>query len=339
MPFVRFAVVALVGLLIGVVAQPLGAAAAPANDDFPGTLIPAAPFQDSTDTTGATTEQDEPFPDCNGYMESTVWWQFTPTETAAYALTIATDGSWGPLFAVWGPSSFPGGGLSEIVCGGYPLFPGDPIPPQTEAHTAFQGDAGKTYYVQVGGFSFFSPDIKGSGPVTVSLEQAVAPPNDAFADATPVTLPFSDTQDITGATIEQGEAEATCLASFGGYPIDLELGSTIWYSYTAQDSGVVAVEASSMAAFPEVAIWTGAPGNLSEVTCGSPVGFAAEAGQTYYIQAGSLGIAGGEVPSADVRVDIQSVTPPGCPGATQQWSDETGDTFTYDEFGNDGIPA
>jgi hypothetical protein len=69
------------------------------------------------------------------------------------------------------------------------------------------------------------------------------------------------------------------------------------------------------------------------------VGFAAEAGQTYYIQAGSLGIAGGEVPSADVRVDIQSVTPPACPGATQQWSDETGDTFTYDEFGNDGIPA
>ena len=112
--------------------------------------------------------------------------------------------------------------------------------------------------------------------------QFVAPPNDNFGNATVIAaLPFSDSVDITDATIEAGERAPSCA-------FDTSSRKTVWYAFTPPATGQLSI--SINAPFSTVvAVDTGtALVGLAEVICQSPFGgistFTAQAGTTYYFQ-------------------------------------------------------
>jgi PKD repeat protein len=112
------------------------------------------------------------------------------------------------------------------------------------------------------------------------VQEVPPPPNDAFANATPITtLPFSNTVDhLIAATTEPGEP----MPCAGG-----AMQSTVWWVFTATTTG------SRLASLvgplsPALAVYTGSSlNNLSIVSCGSGdrVTFRAGAGTTYYVRA------------------------------------------------------
>src|SRR5262245_30203036 len=65
--------------------------------------------------------------------------------------------------------------------------------------------------------------------------------NDNFADAVAIPgLPFQQTADTTGSTLEPGEPVGSCR----------EIGGSVWYSFTATSTGSVTARASTGAILP-----------------------------------------------------------------------------------------
>ncbi|MEU1843006.1 PKD domain-containing protein [Micromonospora sediminicola] len=110
---------------------------------------------------------------------------------------------------------------------------------------------------------------------------ADAPANDNLTGALPVgALPFVDGQDLSAATVQEGEP-SSCF----------EAGRTVWYSYTPAADQLVT--AGTGPDYLGVAVYTGdSLGTLAEVTCrptygGTPVTFRARAGTTYLLRIGA----------------------------------------------------
>lgn len=122
---------------------------APPNDDFANAkAIGSTPFSDSVDLTAATGQPSEPT-NCQGSPSpATVWYAFTPSESASYALHTS---GFGALAAYTGDSL---SSLTEVACTYGPMY--------------FHADAGTTYYLQVA-----SPSGP-AGPVRLTLDVAPA---------------------------------------------------------------------------------------------------------------------------------------------------------------------
>jgi hypothetical protein len=133
----------LLVILIGVAAAlTLGAqpapAAPPANDDFDNAiLIRTLPFEDTKDTTEATTASDDP--DCAGRAH-TVWYRFTPTADASIVAHTAGSDYDTTLSAYTGTR----GSLDQIACND------DAIGLQSRIQ--LDVTAGTTYHFMVGSF-------------------------------------------------------------------------------------------------------------------------------------------------------------------------------------------
>jgi PKD repeat protein len=121
----------------------------PANDDFTNaTPIPALPFTDTIDAPTATLEPGEPQSGCPA-SSGTVWYAFTPTDTA----TITVNASTATTVAAYRGSSLTN--LSLVSC-------------QYLGPLTFRVTAGQTYYFQVGN----SDDAR---PTVFSLDVALPP--------------------------------------------------------------------------------------------------------------------------------------------------------------------
>jgi hypothetical protein len=316
--------------------------ATPANDDFPGTAITAVPFQQTIDTTGASLQNDEPSPDCLAF-ENTVWWSFASSETAIYVLDVKDIGGFVPGVVVWASSTFPGGGLAEQACANYSADEGNG--PHTTV--AFQGTANKTYYFQIGGVAF---GLGGppNGTADVLLTKTNPPVNDDIANAIHFDhLPAAVHLDVSGATTEVSEPIPGCLMQT---EFHVKVIGSAWYQLTPDRSGVVVVDTQNVlgvGAVPvipgiaAVAAWTGSPGNLSLVACGSPAGFHVTAGETYYIEVANLSIDGigyvGNGPGL-VNLTIEALDVPDCTGAQQDFFDPANDVIQQFPFPSTGPP-
>ena len=256
----RFVVAATITPALVSVAAPT-AFAQPTNDNFvDATVISTLPFSTSVDLGGATTEPDEPLL-CGA--QQTVWYALTPTSDAVVRAEAAGSNFFDTNLSIY-QADGPGlGGLTWLGCGSF----GSPV--------VFDAHAGTTYYIQGG--SIYSQ----GGTLGVRLEVVPPPPNDDFANAIPYAGPFSDTQDITGATTQANEPPSSCL---GG------LTNTIWYSFTPTMSGPISADTESGFS-ADVAVYTGTSlETLTELGCslyGGFFNFHADAGTTYYFQAGS----------------------------------------------------
>lgn len=132
---------------------------------------------------------------------------------------------------------------------------------------------------------------------------AAAPPrNDDFSRATVISgVPFSDSVDITRATTESGEPQPCAFSP-----------QTVWYSFTPSANIVIKADTAGSTISANLNIYQAVGsgfGGLSFLTCsafsnGSAI-FSAQAGVTYYLQAGST--VGG---SGKIQVNLQSTPPP-----------------------------
>ncbi|MEO8607220.1 MAG: leucine-rich repeat domain-containing protein [Chloroflexota bacterium] len=120
---------------------------------------------------------------------------------------------------------------------------------------------------------------------------ATPPVNDNFADAIAIDtgfVPFSDTQNVLGASLESGEPVAMC----GGSPAL----RSVWYKYTALDNNILSLNTTGSDYDTVLSVWTGAGlGALVSAGCNDNVSpFTTSAltlttnpGTTYYIRVSS----------------------------------------------------
>lgn len=251
------AVLALVSVML--IPPQLALAAAPLNDNLASaTSISSLPFNDVVDNTEATTEPGEP--QFCLFSPKTLWYSFTPTADAVLRADLAGSSFADSVITVY-QSSGPGfGGLSALRCASF------------GGSVTFSAQAGTTYLLQAGsGF--------GGGTLHLNLQAVPPPPNDDFANATPIQgLPFDETVDATAATVEPGEPhDSTCI----GTP-----SATAWYAITPSTSGsLTAIMGNNLSS---LAVYTGnSLSSLASVACrnfGQPLTFHVDAGVTYHFQ-------------------------------------------------------
>ena len=123
----------------------------------------------------------------------------------------------------------------------------------------------------------------GLGSVVFNLVQNDRPVNDNFADALEIlSLPFSATTDVTAATLEPNELQACILKD-----------RTIWYRFMPAETKKIRVNVMG-GVTAGVNIYRALDSGISNIQfigcagSGSPTEFIAEAGQTYYLQAGTI---------------------------------------------------
>src|SRR6266567_8035156 len=112
--------------------------------------------------------------------------------------------------------------------------------------------------------------------------QLVAPSNDNFANATVIAaVPFSDSVDITDATMATGEQAPSCALGSSS-------GKTVWYTFTPVATGLLSITINAPFSTVVAVDTSVSPGGLGEVICRSPFGgsstFQAQAGTTYHFQ-------------------------------------------------------
>ena len=151
-------------------------------------------------------------------------------------------------------------------------------------------------------------------PVLLSASPASAAPpsNDLIAGAVPVAPGFSATVDTTEATTD---AEDAAVNQNCGAPAT---DASVWYSYTPRSDETIIVDVSNSTYSAGVIVASGAPGNLSLVSCGpGSVAASLTAGTPYFILAfddqwdgggngGTLNLSvtlGPPAPKVDVIVD------------------------------------
>lgn len=275
MPSWRSAAVAAV-VLMGVLVPGVAHAAPPSNDDFDTpTVINALPYVTEQDTTAATKVFDDPY-DCTGYVASgSVWFSYTATEDGL--LRLKTEGSGQDLVVT--TLTGPRHELRHVdwYTNGCSRSRAKPV--------TFRATAGQTYHFMVTG-----QNVTG-GALKLALDRIAPLANDDFANAQPVTLPFSAPKpDFSLASPQDTEPYASACYSSEGLP-------SVWYSYTpAQNQSVVVQVKSSSGGGPVISVFEGAA--LSELELRKCTGTSAyngkavglTGGKTYFFQlAGSAG--------------------------------------------------
>ncbi|MGB8214463.1 MAG: cohesin domain-containing protein [Anaerolineales bacterium] len=124
-----------------------------------------------------------------------------------------------------------------------------------------------------------------------------APLNDAFASALKIlSVPYTNSEDTTGATTAPDDPVLPC-----GYGQE---NNSVWYRYTAANSGVLTVDTFGSNYDTLLGIWTGnAPSSLTSAGCNddasgtlqSQLQIAILAGQTYQIEIASYYPGGGQL--------------------------------------------
>jgi PKD repeat protein len=147
--------------------------------------------------------------------------------------------------------------------------------------------------------------VTGLGLVQAGTALAATLPNDNFANATPISaLPFSDSGDLNGTTVEPGEPRG-CGA--GG-------AQTIWYEFTPAADVVVNGDLNGSDSGVGVNFYASSGSGLSGLSilgCDSPgqsFHLVAQAGATYYFQVGD---AFGQTGTANFQFHLQQIPPPG----------------------------
>ena len=259
--------------MTGSIALALNKSPQPANDDFANAavLTEYANEQAAVQQTnaGASKETGEPnhAGDAGGHS---VWWSWTAPRSGLVYF-YACGPAVGTVLAVYTGDSV--GALSEVASAPADIHCGSDL--------RFRASAGQTYHIAVDGAG-------GAIGGFYLQKSTLAPPNDEFENATPLSGLSAEASGVSGATSEPGEPNHAGNAA----------GRSAWWRWTAPANGPVQVDTcGSFAEYSNfdtvLAVYTGGAVNaLSEVasnddlaSCAprSGVAFTASAGQTYRI--------------------------------------------------------
>jgi PKD repeat protein len=128
----------------------------PSNDNFADALLlDTLPTTINLDTTAASVETDEPAPSCVQTAYKTLWYAFTPSETANISAMVFNQ-SFNSILAIYTGSDL--SYLAEVSCRTY------------GGRLNFNATAGQTYYIQVGSFT---EESRGTGSLTLEATPAL----------------------------------------------------------------------------------------------------------------------------------------------------------------------
>lgn len=247
---------------------------APSNDHFAqASTIAAGGGRVERNTRAASAEQDEPA-HAGIPARRSVWFAWTPA--ASGQTTIDTFGSsFDTVLAV-----YTGSALNQLT----PIAANDDAG-SLQSQVSFAVSGGETYRIAADGY------YGSSGDLVLTVSPAAAPPsNDAFADAASLTSDTPVAGNNAGATAETGEPRPTCCSA---------VENSVWWRWTATQSGAVTVDSRSSSFATETEVFTG--DSVDALTWvagearfyGSELPFNAVAGTTYHIRVdGYLGQAG-----------------------------------------------
>ena len=199
---------------------------APANDNLASaTNITAAslPFSQTVNTVAASVEGSEPVPTCSSsYRHSSIWYTFTPATNGLYRFdTVGSSGSGrnGPQTALslFAAPALSFGSLTPLLCDTY----------DTGVATllTIELTAGVQYAVRL-----TAPTDFGLTSAKLNLTDLPdVPDNDNLGAATTIgSLPFTESLDTRGASLEASEPTASCYSS---------RYSSVWYLFTPGTAG------------------------------------------------------------------------------------------------------
>lgn len=236
--------VALAGMLLS---TSVAFAAPPANDDFADreVLSDALPIDVTRSNVEATKEDGEPFHGGLGSKGHSVWFEWEAPSTGF--VTIGNcDSEFTTTLAVYTGTSLDA--LTQVA-GDYASAGGPGCPNDTTwgRQTTFEASAGTVYKIVVDGDPFYVPPSEppaGEGSFGLQIATTPIPPNDDFADATPL---------VGSVEEEPGWASAFYSATAVGYNwnADKEVGepehggdpggASVWYAWVAPRTGSVSV--------------------------------------------------------------------------------------------------
>jgi hypothetical protein len=252
----RRVLVSLVVTLGALVISGAGLAAPPANDELVNaTAITGLPYTDSTNTSEATWSSGEGGCAVSGH---TIWYSLTLDHDATVRINLATTGFLGSL-TLWHSGTPP---AASPVCA------------DIGGQLTYRAKANEKYYLQIASRFSWEP----GGPVTLSIAEVPPPSNDAFSEATELSaLPFSESGDMTAATIEPGEPQASPY-----YPPP----ASVWYRFTPSASGSVTAGGSGVliAAYSGIELDELTLIDAREMGYGTPLTIHVDAGEPVYFQ-------------------------------------------------------
>lgn len=238
------------------------------------TMIPSAPFSDSVDTAGSTTEPSDPTSECGCALNRhSVWYRFTAP--ANQQVTVDTYGSdYDTVVAVYSGEC---GSAVPVTCN-------DDDTGGVQSQLSFAAVAGTTYLIEVTSYC----DSPG-GALRFNVGEGVEPPpppiNDACTSPIAITeTSFTDDRSVASATSDPTDPSLTCGCEANG--------ASVWYQFTAPVSAPVHVSTVGSDYDTVLAVFTGACGGLEPAApCNddasgvqSEVQFDATAGTVYLIE-------------------------------------------------------
>ncbi len=260
----------------------------PVNDNFAdATIVGSVPSAHTSDPTNATTEPGESLP-CGSPPDTSIWYRYTATTAG----TLIVNDSDGPSLNL---SAFSGDTVDTLTLRACVLsFQ------RNELKVAIA--AGETISIRAAAFF----------PFTLQFAVRQPPLNDPFAQPLDVpSLPFSNTVDLSTATVDVGEP-TTCGSD------------SVWYRFIAPTDLVIEASIAHLDnnySYNAIAAYTGTSlESLQELVCGKDVSrirFNASAGETVYVRLGVdvfgtpgrlvLDLEGFERPANDDRANARVV--------------------------------
>ena len=242
------------------------AGAAAANDRFVNAQVISGSSGSTTGSnSSANKEQGEP-DHADNPGGSSIWYRWTAPATGPYSFN--TDGSsFDTLLAVYTGSSV--GGLTLVAAN-------DDYGTGVTSEVSFTATPGTSYSIAVDGYD------NETGTVMLNWLVEVPPPNDLFANATPLSGASGNvTSSNIGAGKEPGEPDHAGEAG----------GRSVWFRWTAPANGDFSFHTAGSAVETLLAVYTG--GSVNALTLmasnnsifgsGSPATISAIAGGTYSI--------------------------------------------------------
>jgi len=294
------AVVVLVALSLGIMPA---SAAVPPNDAFANARpVNALPAVISGNDADATKQAQDPASLCTN-SEKTTWYRLTLPNTS-YVLVDAHGSQHETGVSIWTGTSL--STLSEVACSyGSEGEPGG----RYFGRVTFKATGGVRYYIRLN--ATFEQTTAPGGVTKLSIRKVTPPANDNAQNATRISsLPFQVTVSNVKATTQPGEMRT-------GPCFNAE--ATVWYK--VRPSSTMTLRADTLASSFDTVLgvledgpalsgmsYIGCDDDTSSAGVGvtqSSVTWHAEAGRTYWIQAG-----GYDNETGSIHLSVQKVTPP-----------------------------
>jgi hypothetical protein len=222
-----------------------------------------------TRNTTASTSAGDPTPTCSYPFGRGVWYTYTPASNGV--VTVSTCGSdFSTALQVYTGTC---GALTSFLDSCNNGF--GPACSSNQASVVFDGAAGVTYHILVGGNSGATGNLQIQATLSPSL-------NDHCQNAIPMQDGVVYTRNTTAST-SAGDPSPTC-----GYPF----GRGVWYTYTPASNGIVTVNTCGSDFSTALQVYTGSCGALTSPldSCNYGFGPACPSNQASVVFQGTAGV-------------------------------------------------